>query len=165
MPTKNPVLQIHKAIMIVLLLVGLCSSLIGAGGIPAVYAQEVGTETPLSEEDESQAASLKKAINIAIENQRKSLADKHYYRLISIVEMGEWGLGKAERLQKDSLEVIPADFSMILCQKDGNGYWRVVLPNEVDSYLNLLNIFPESLLKNTTKEYIKEAYIASAQTI
>jgi hypothetical protein len=165
MPTKNHVLQIDKAIMIVLLLVGLYVSLFGAGAIPAVYAQEVRTETPSPEENESQAASLQEAINIAIENQRKSLADKHYYELISIVEIGEWGLGKAERIQKDSLEVIPADFSMILCQKEANGHWRVVLPNEVDSYLHLLNIFPESLLKNTTKEYIKEAYNASTQTI
>lgn len=165
MPDAHQVPRAIKTLLIVMILVGSCFSTFSQDSLPEAHAQAAGIGTPGPAKTGGQGSSLKEAIDRAIKNHKGNSVDNHYYKLISLVETGEWGVAKAEKIKKGSLEVIPADLSRILGRKDDQGQWQVVLPDEVDSYLALLEIFPESLLEDTTKGYIQEAYAVSAQAL
>jgi regulation of enolase protein 1 (concanavalin A-like superfamily) len=128
----------------VLLLLSLVLSNVGQGGASPVGAQAAST-------------SLAAAIQVAVETHRRNPRVAYYYNVLEVTEKGEWGVGKAEQIRKDTLEVIPANFAMILGHKDALGDWQVVLPEEPGAYLRSLNGVPESLLGETTKGFLQEA--------
>lgn len=152
--------KISTAVILIITLISL-----SAGSLTKASAQGKTSKTSVLGLTETVTLGLAQAINRAIDNHKVKSADNYYYKLIDIVERGEWGLGKAEKVKKTSPEVIPSDFSMILCRKDDSGDWEVVLPDQQDAYLGLLSIFPEALLGDTTKEYIRDAYDYSALTL
>ena len=105
------------------------------------------------------------AITTAIEIHKLNSTDSYYYKLLDVKDDVEWGLGEAEKIQRGSGEVIQADYSLILAHKETDGKWRVVLPNEVEPYLDLLRIFPESLVDRSTKQHVTDAYQVTSQAI
>jgi choice-of-anchor C domain-containing protein len=153
MKTQDRIAQVRKVISVTLV-VGVLFAIFGSESLPRANAQGIATATP----NLLTGPTLADAINLAIENHKLDTTADFYYDLVKVFEAGEWGLGKAKKIRKDTLEVIPADYSMILAHKDSDGNWRVILPEEVEPYLRLLDSFPASLLEGTTKEYIREAY-------
>ena len=166
---RKTVAHLVSRLFSMILLLSLLFSNYAFSKFPILSEQKVITSIPAlkianSPVFEETSSSLAEAIGLAVENHRSNPSYSYYYNIINIIENGEWGLGKAEKIQKDTLEVIPADISMILCHQEGSGSWQVVLPNDVDPYLHMLNLFPTSLVDNSTKEYIRDAYKVSSQT-
>jgi len=167
---KKTVAHLIRKFFSMIVLLSLLFSNFAFRKIPVISVQEVTTSIPALKITntltfEKTSTSLAEAIRLAVENHRFNPSYSYYYNIINIVEYGEWGLGIAEKIQKDTLEVIPAEFSMILCHQDSSGSWQVALPNDDDSYFQMLTLFPASLLDNSTKDFIKDAYKISAQTI
>jgi hypothetical protein len=120
------------------------------------------TVTPTSKTDSS---FLERAIQQAVEQHRLDTNNDYYYNILEITANDDWGIGKAEKIRKDTNEVIPSDFYKILGHRDSNGTWQVVLPDKTDSYLDLLNVVPVSILNDETKTNIRDEYALIAPAL
>ncbi|MGE5252038.1 MAG: hypothetical protein ACM3QS_17675 [Bacteroidota bacterium] len=108
---------------------------------------------------------LQAAVDAAIQQHRANAKAGFYYHVLTLAEHGRWGVAQAEMVRKDTGEVLPADFSIILAHQDAQSNWRVVLPDQAGAYLRQLDLIPESLLENESRAHIKDAYRQSATTL